>query len=511
MPGVSRRTVAKAAGIVTGAVVLPAAALSGWIWVTADKTNVGRVTFDQALHIPELLAPPIDADGVRGFEVSLQEGTAEFLPGNPANTWGINGPYLGPTLRLARGDAVHIDVTNSLPEATTIHWHGMELPARMDGGPHQVIDPGDTWSPAWHVDQLPATLWYHPHPHGETQRHVYQGLAGLIIIEDDDPSLPVEYGVDDIPLILQDKEFGDHGQLTLDTSNDWFGTELIGFLGSDILVNGTWGPFLEVDRAMIRFRVLNAANARIFDVAFDDGRQFMVVANDVGHLPAPVPVDHFMLSPGERVEFLCAFEPGERCRMVSRPPDLDANFIVDRLAGGGDGFELLEIRAAQTLDDDYTMPERLPAPPPVDDVNVATTRKFVLGDFNTINGVAMDMSRIDFVVSLGGDEVWEIENGSLNPHNFHVHNAAFTILDIGGQPPPEAMSGRKDTVYVSPGSTVRVAIMFGQYADPRMPYMLHCHLLVHEDAGMMQQFVLVEPGTEGDVVTTIDPYSHDGH
>ncbi|MDQ4007885.1 MAG: multicopper oxidase domain-containing protein, partial [Actinomycetota bacterium] len=192
-------------------------ALLAWAWAAVPVSTVGKVEFEQRLRIPGLAESHVDAQGRRVFELTAQEGASELLPGTTTRTWGFNGPYLGPTLRAARGEEVAVEVTNEVDEETTVHWHGMHLPARMDGGPHQPVAPGETWRPAWTIDQPAATLWYHPHPHGRTEEHVYRGLAGMFILDDpDSPAadrLPHRYGVDDVPVIVQDKLFGDDGEL----------------------------------------------------------------------------------------------------------------------------------------------------------------------------------------------------------------------------------------------------------------------------------------------------------
>jgi len=142
------------AALVTGlaAVAAGTAAVVGIgaaLWLGADVDTAGDRRFERKLQIPPLLEPRVDRDGRKVFELGLQEGRTELLPGTTTATWGVNGPHLGPTLRAARGDKVQIRVTNSLPEATTLHWHGMLLRAAADGGPHQMIEPRDTWSPSW--------------------------------------------------------------------------------------------------------------------------------------------------------------------------------------------------------------------------------------------------------------------------------------------------------------------------------------------------------------------------
>lgn len=455
-------------------------------------TNVGKLHFDNPLKIPQLVEPAIEPDGTKRFTLTMQKGTTEFLPGKMANTWGINGTYLGPTVKVSRGDKVAFDVINKLDEVSTLHWHGMKLPAVMDGGPHQSIEAGETWSPHWTIDQPSATNWYHPHVHGKTAQHVYRGLAGMFIIEDEDSKkLPSDYGVNDIPLIVQDKLFTSDGQLS---END---DTTFGLLGNEILVNGTYDPFLEVTSSQVRFRLLNASNARAYHFGFTDGRAFKLVANDAGLLEEPVTLERFMLSPGERAEIVVEFKPGEETILHS----------YNGGAGIENGeFDLLKITAAAKLTESVPIAGRLSTVPPIEVPKDAKVRQFKLTMESEINGKKMDMYRIDEVIPVGAKEIWEINNFGWS-HNFHIHNAAFRVLDINGKEPPEYERGRKDTVSIPNGSTVRIAVEFGNDPDPNFPFMYHCHLLRHEDDGMMGQFLLVEPGTESQVSTQLPKYN----
>jgi FtsP/CotA-like multicopper oxidase with cupredoxin domain len=449
--------------------------------------NSGSMTFANRLRIPPLLEPGAGPDGTKVFDLALQAGRTEFLADKPATTWGVNGSYLGPTLRMRRGDKVAMAVRNQLPEATTLHWHGMRLPAAMDGGPHQMIAPGDTWRPYWTVDQPAATSWYHPHPHGNTALHVYRGLAGMIQVDDGATGLPGRYGVDDIPIILQDKRIEGDGQL----SEHFPG--VFGLLGDQILVNGTYDPFLEVTTDKVRLRILNASNARKYNVGFGDRRQFTVVATDGGLLPRPVRTDEVWLTPGERVELVADFRPGESVLLRS----FEGSDDID------DGeFDLLKIVASQRLEQLPGIPGRLPARPPIETVAGAQVREFTLSGTAKINGREMDLTRIDEVIPAGTREIWEVKN-VVFAHNLHIHDAAFRVLDVDGDQPPEWMRGPKDTVFVPGDTTVRLAVEFGTHTDPKTPYMFHCHILRHEDQGMMGQFVIVPPGTENSVSRTI--------
>jgi blue copper oxidase len=465
----------------------------GWMWSRADTSTVGQLGFANSLKIPPLLQPRTDAAGRKTFDLRLQAGTSTFLPGTPTPTWGANGAYLGPTLRASRGDRVVVRVANQLPEATTIHWHGMHLPASADGGPHQRIQPGATWSPGWSIDQPAATLWYHPHPHGTTEAHVYRGVAGLFLLDDPHAAalgLPDRYGVDDIPVVLQDKRFDRQGRL--DFGGQPF--DLLGRLGGQILVNGTYDPHLEVTSQRVRFRLLNASTARVYHLGFADGRSFDLVGTDGGLLDAPRQVTKVPLSPGERAEAVAEFRPGERVVLRSFEPELGLGSFLDRFAGGDDTFDLLQVRAAAALTPATAVPSRLAQQQRLSETDAVRTRRFELDNGTAINGRPMDMGRIDQAVTVNTVEVWEVVNRSGNLHNFHVHDVRFKVVGYAGGPRPPTLDGWKDTVPVPPGGTARLLVPFGAYADPAVPYMFHCHLLQHEDSGMMGQFVVVRPG-----------------
>jgi len=486
----------------TAAVVGIGAAL----WLGADVDTVGDRRFERKLRIPPLLEPRVDREGRKVFDLGLREGRTELLPGTTTATWGVNGPHLGPTLRAARGDTVQIRVTNSLPEATTLHWHGMHLPAAADGGPHQRIEPRDTWSPSWTIDQPAATLWYHPHLMGETADHVYRGLAGLFLIDDPQANglaLPSAYGVDDIPLIIQDTRLEDDGRLD-------FGQGVIspiGRLGDEILINGTHAPYLDLGHRLVRLRLLNASTARIYNIGFADGRRFHLIATDGGLLDSPEPMTRIQLSVGERAEILVDFEPGERAVLRSFEPELGTNAFEGRFSGADDTFDLLELRAAEQLEDAGARPRTLVRQPETPDPDQSRrVRRFELGS-RDINGLKMDMRRIDDVVRVGDTEIWEVENTTGTPHNFHVHDVRFRVIQYAGGPPPPALSGLKDTVYVPPGEMVRFVTSFEDYSDPDTPYMFHCHILEHEDRGMMGQLVVTDGSGSLEHGSHADPMS----
>lgn len=511
------------AGAAAAAITTSIVALGGWRLGQRPLLSPGSTTGDSAtagrapLAIPPLDTGVVGSDGVREFTLAAQAGTSSFLPGKSTPTWGYNGNFGGPTLRASEGEAVKVHVRNDLDEVTTTHWHGMKLPALADGGPHQPIHPGKTWTAEWTVEQPAATLWYHPHNHGTTEAHVYRGLAGLFLIDDAEPAhgspLPRDYGIDDIPLVLSDRSFAADGSFAEEHRS------AAGMLGDTILVNGTVAPRFSATRTQTRLRILNGSTARSYRLQLDSG-PLELIGTDSGLLPEPVMIDGITLTPGERAEVIVSLEPGEDVMLRSAAHSLGLLGTTERASGTRDSFDVLEI-SRQTGNSDSGSTELadwvaaggvLAAPFPVD-AEPDVRRTVTLQD-SKINHRRMNMARIDEVVTVGDSERWFITNEHFLPHNLHIHNARFRVLSIGGREPAAELRGWKDTVYAPPSRTVIVDVEFGTSTDPHLPYMFHCHLLQHEDQGMMAQFVVVQPGeTAGPLDTPAirDGGSHDSH
>ncbi len=494
-------TLALVVGSLAGLAVVLVGGGIGYAWWSAGIDTRGEVAFTRPLTIPPL-APSRTVDGVRTFSLTAQEGRADLGGDQHSRTWGFDGEHLGPTLRATRGEQVAVEVRNTLPESTSIHWHGMHLPAAMDGGPHQLVRPGATWSPTWEVDQPAATLWYHPHPHGRTAEHVARGLAGFFLLDDPESStlaLPHDYGRDDLPILLQDTNIRGDGSL-------------VSAHGRTVIANGTPGAFVDVTTERIRLRLLNASTMRVLDVQLDDGGLVDLVATDGGLLPAPAPVDHLRLSPGERAEVVVTMDPGERRILQSVDPDLGGNVLSDRFDGGGAAFDILQLRAAGTLAASPEVPPALSstALATAGDENAVDRTRDIRIDGRSINGRSMDLGRIDFAPVVDTTEEWVVRNTSGNGHNLHVHDVQFRVLSVDGRPPSAEYSGLQDTVHLDTGVEYRLLMRFTDHADPDVPFMLHCHLLRHEDEGMMSQFVVVRPGEQPGTPPAVAAGDHHG-
>lgn len=423
------------------------------------------------LKLPVILEDTNADPGVAEFSLEAQEGRTEFAEGFPADTIGYNGSYLGPVIRFSNGEKVTINVKNSLGFPTTLHWHGLVVDGEMDGGPHQGIMPGESWSPSFTIDQPAATLWYHPHLMGSSADQVYFGLAGLIYVDDqvsENLNLPDDYGVNDIPLIVQDRSFSSEGNLDYRTS-------MMGVVpGDTILINGTLNPYLDVNRENVRLRILNASNSENFNFRLSDDRSFLQIASDGGFLEKPISQESLVLAPGERAEIIVDFTKAGRDNislMNENAPILDFNISGKEIAAS----------IPVSLSDAAAIP---------DGVN-PRVRVFELqnmGTTGTINGRSFDMDRIDEEVPLNETEIWVIRNlGGMmqtSGHPFHVHGTQFQIISRDGNEPPLAERGWKDTVFVKTGEEVRIKVRFSKVGV----FMYHCHILEHEDGGMMGQF-----------------------
>lgn len=441
------------------------------------------------LVIPPLLAGTT-ANGVTTFAITAQSGT-RTIDGAVRTTAGYNDTYLGPTIRIARGQHVRIRVTNRLAGSTTVHWHGLHVPAEDDGGPYQAIAAGSTWTPDFTVAQPATTLWYHPHLMGKTAEQVARGMVGMLQITDDtagEQALPSEYGVDDIPLILQP------APAPVGSSAPQPGR---------LLVNGSPRAMFSTTKSRIRLRMVNASGSDVYGVRIRGAQRVWQVASDGGLLAQPLATDRVLLSPSERAQFIVDTDPSQPAtvntvRIADRGAAAareQAAFIAGTLQPSAPEAALLWISSSAPATT-TSLPAALATIPTISTTN-AVARNMDLGPRLEINGMQMlDMSDMSGLlqIPLNETDVWTIRNRSDVTHAFHVHDIEFRVLSRNGAQPPASERGLKDTVRVAPGDVIRIAMTFTDFADSKTPYMLHCHVLRHEDAGMMQPFVVVSPG-----------------
>ncbi len=472
--------------------------------------------FSQAQN-PLVIPPTLTGTN---FNLTIQEGITQFFTGINTPTYGINGSLLAPTLIVNKNDWVTMNVTNNLTgsgNSTTIHWHGLHVPAMADGGPHQIILQNTTWSPQFQILNSAATFWYHPHGDNKTDRHVSKGIAGMIIVKDSAEAaltLPRTYGIDDFPIIVQTKAFDVLHQIAIATALDTLP-----------MVNGTVNPFLNAPAQVVRLRLLNGASDRTFMFGFSNNMNFHLIATDAGLIDSSVTLTRLRLSNGERAEILVDLSSLQNDSVylmnygsqiptgiigaaqvgngMASIPEYDLNLL------NGADFNLLKIKVvAPTANPITTIPTALIQNTPWLQAQANTTRNFLLapeamgmqtmaeGPF-TINGSKFSMDTINITTYLNNTEVWTLNNQTLVAHPFHIHDMHFYILNVNGGAVPNYERGKKDVVLVMPMQTVSFITKFEDFADATTPYMYHCHLLHHEDDGMMGSFVVLDTTSTG--------------
>jgi FtsP/CotA-like multicopper oxidase with cupredoxin domain len=453
------RTAAASAGVL-------ATAGAGGPIVTGALAAPPKGTTRCPLYIP----PTYDVGSFQTpFGLIEGPGTVDLGGGNLSNAWVYNGLMPGPTFRARRGDRARITLSNELPQQTITHWHGMVVDHENDGHPIYAVPPGGSYGYDFTIDQRAALNWYHPHPHMLTGEQVCLGLAGAFIVNDAvEDALGLPTGGYEVPLVVRDAQLDKQGNLQYKPRSG-------GFLGNIVLVNGTRDPYLEVDTALYRFRVLAGSNSRIFGLALDNGAPLILIGNDGGLLAAAVQVAQVDLSPGERVDVLVDF----------RGLPVGTRVMLRDLRAG---WDVLEFRVARQVNVAGTIPTTLSTISPL--ANPVLAREFSFDGMSKINGLEYDVNRIDFQVPFGQTERWRFTTSGNAPHPVHVHGASFQVISrTRGRNRLFAWeAGWKDTVLLEDRETVDVLIRFDQY---RGLYLLHCHKLEHEDMGMMSNFEVV--------------------
>lgn len=466
------------------------------------------------------------------FDLVAEPATQAFFAGKPAPVIGYGGTYMGPALKLKSGTTPTIRLINKLERPTNVHWHGLLVEGPVDGGTTPGIAPGATWEARLPVDQPAATLWYHAHVHGSTTQDVHDGLAGLLIVEDDKTTalgLPSTWGVDDLPLVLQDRDFDADGRPVRPPVAETLGH---GFRGATMIVNGTVGASAKVPTRLVRLRLINVSGARTFRLFFEDQRVFHLIGTDGGLLPAPVELSYLPLSPGERAEILVDFAEGTSPLMTGpdehehrtgatvvtlpdvlpgptrvlafeavkeTPSSTAVPKVLATLAPLPVSTEGLKRRRFEMRVAEATMSEM--AGMPADHAAMMNHTEGATAPMNhgnhadptaatpilTINGKSFAMGRIDEHVSLGTTEIWEIVCPEM-AHPFHLHGAQFRVLSEDGGQPKLWNRGVKDVVLVE--NSAELLVTFTRRAGEDTPFVYHCHLLEHEDGGMMGTFTV---------------------
>jgi len=472
-----------------------------------------------------------------GKQTSVWTYKGEVLHGGRSTLQAVGDSYLGPVIRVHRGQKVRVHFKNGMGEESIIHWHGLHVSQEADGHPRFAVSSGGSYVYEFEVKNRAGTYWYHPHPHGITGPQVYFGLAGLFLVSDaDEQALGLPSGDHDIPLVIQDRSFNNRNQLVYLPGGPMSG--MMGFLGERVLVNGKTNFALDVDTGAYRLRILNGSNSRIYKLAWENGMPVTVIGTDGGLLEKPVQRPYVMLAPAERVDLWVDFSAvpvGTDMRLKSLafdagmmggmgnmggmmgPGGRGMGMMGGRRGGGsfiipnGDAFTVMKVRVSRQGQGTGGLPSVLSAVPriPVDEAinidNPRTFRFFMQRMRWTINGRTFGMTDVapDEIVNLNTAEVWEFVNLSAGmgmmgmPHPVHVHGLQFQVLERNIDSMWEPMwdtirdgfidEGLKDTVLLMPGMRIKVLLKFEDF--PGL-FLYHCHNLEHEDMGMMRNYLI---------------------
>jgi len=492
--------------------------------------------FASGIQLPPLMDEPFMPDAE--ISITAKEKFVQILAGSQTRVWSyegqllngsgvtvqsIPGSYLGPIIRAKSGTKLRIYFHNDLAEDSVIHPHGPRVPEASDGHPMQAIGPGETKKYEFQIIDRAGPYWFHPHPHMRTAEQVAMGMAGLLTVWDDEEAAAVpgaSTGLNDIPLVIQDRNFDSTNQILYNPNNMW------GYLGNRILVNGKPNTALSLEPRGYRLRLLNGSNARTYKLAWSNNMPMQVIGTDGGPLPAVASRNYVMLMPGERVDIWTDFTALARKQVVLRSLSFDPGGGMMGGGGGGMGgggmggggggmgsglamgaaFDILTVNVGRKAATKPVLGVLPPLSVKYDASNVpnyAAARPFTL-DMSmmtwTINGRVFEMMECadDEMVYCDETMAWEWINNSPIPHPMHMHNIQFQVV----QRTASSMSsyatvnqgfvdtGWKDTVLVWPGERVKIAMKFGPHMGM---YMYHCHILEHEDMTMMRNYMIMDP------------------
>ncbi len=492
-----RREFVKLSGAAASVIMIPPALqscmdnMSMSMNMASNAVSVREGTFTTPLSFPTVMT--------NNFSLKAKGNTASLLNNQNASVFGYADGMLGPTIKVDKGTTVAMTVQNVLSEETNIHWHGLLVPAIVDGHPRNVINSGGSFDFSLPISQRAGTYWYHPHPHGKTARQVFTGLAGFFIANDaEEKALNLPSGDQELLLVIQDKRI-ENGQLIYSPSVNEIMT---GYTGEYILVNGIYAPTHNVTTKYYRLRILNGSTARVYNLALSDNQSFEVIGADGGLLAQPLSVNSLLLGPGERADILVNFKNYTVGREI---------YLTSKTFSGGvqgqQEFRIVKFVISQQVNETFTLPGQLSVIQPISPASASKTRVMKIkgmmegmngnmgtgmgSGMHTINDKTYDLNRIDETVQAGATEIWEFDNSVGDEiHPMHIHSVQFQVIErLGGRGSLIATErGWKDTVLVMQREKVRVIMTFPQ---EKGVFVFHCHNLEHEDDGMMLNYEIV--------------------
>jgi spore coat protein A len=443
---------------------------------TATPTITPTPTASPTPFSHPLLFPPVTTEA--NVSIGIDEACVQILDGPCTNMWTYGNTYPGITIRRPTGQTTNVTFTNNLGPAAgelTVHNHGNHSTAANDGQPDSLLIP--TGASRTYIydgleeggNQRGKMQFYHDHRMDVTARNIWMGLTGMYIVDDPADPATLPSGAFDLPLAIADRQFDVNNQIPYVFNPN-------GVTGDKILINGVYQPYLEVGDRKYRFRVLDASNARTYFLTLSTGDSFIQIGTESGLLPAPVVRTGMRMGPAERLDVVIDFA-GKLGQTL---------YLTDVLTG----MPLLEFRVTEHIVDDSSVPPTLRPVPDIGEPTVTRNWSFdkTAGHW-TINGQRFDPNRIDAKPALGTTEKWAFTNPTNQAHTVHIHDVSQQCISRNGAAcyPYETM---KETWYLDPGETLELKLKF---TDHTGMYMLHCHIVEHEDDGMMTQFEVVRP------------------
>ena len=513
------------------------------VWAQAGefvRVNKPSADFHADVEI-ELTQSTADISIFKGEKTRVWKVTGKVLKGSSEVVDNNEGTYLAPTLRFKKGQKVRLILNNNLPAQSILHWHGLHVPANMDGNPMYAINQGETYIYEFEIHNRAGTYWYHAHTHSVTARQVYSGLAGLLIVSDEqEQALNLPSGDLDVPLVIQDRSFDEHNQLVYSSH---MMQRMQGFLGDQIMINGRPDFVLPVATRAYRLRLLNGSNSRIYKLAWDDGTPITVIGVDGGLLERPEQHGFVMLAPGERLELWMDFSGravDTELTLRSIPFDASTHGGGMGMMGGrgmmggmggrggmmgggmmsvssmpsGSDYPVLKVRVTKKEQSNDTLPKVLTPITALrvkDAQNAANPKTITLSMQHMsalLNGRSYKMNDIqpDEIIPVNTLQLIEFDNGFSGgmhgmmmdmPHPMHLHGEQFQIVkrevNSGAQENYQTVAagfinnGWKDVVLVMPGEKVTILKPFNDFKGM---FMVHCHNLEHEDMGMMRDLLV---------------------
>ena len=492
-----------------------------------QKSDAESGAFEPDLDF-ELTAVQRDISIFSGSLTSVWMFESKLIKGNPGALTHIDGSYLGPTINVGVGQKVRIRFVNNLNEESIVHWHGMHVPEQYDGHPKDVIAPGETLIYEYEIMNRAGTYWYHPHPHKLTGHQVYNGLAGMFIVTDEEEqALNLPSGKYDFPIVIQDRTFDDDNQLVYINNGHMRRND--GFLGEQIFINGTPSQTISAEQGAYRLRLLNGSNSRYYKLGWEDGTPLTVIGTDGSLLAKPRNVPYVMMSSGERIDLwldLGKHALGTEMVLKSLPFYNGQNDGEGMMGGMGHGrrgnsqtqiplgseYPIVKIIINKPGGNKYKLPENLVTLNKLvanDAVNIDNPRAFTFAGSMmrwTINGRTFKTEEVtDYeTVKLNSTEVWEFINGGGGhgmmgnnnvAHPIHIHQVQFNILERNSDNMDAELwdsikdgfvdEGWKDSLLLMPGMKIKVLMAFKNYKGL---FLYHCHNLEHEDMGMMRNY-----------------------